>query len=108
MPLSFHSPWGARPVLLALVAAAGSAATQVSVAAGAEVPTQLQYTSVINGYKPYADEPVQSWRESNDRAGSIGGWKTYAKEIKGGTSGTNAPATPSSDSAAGHHSGAKQ
>ena len=44
------------------------------------MPTRLQYTSTLSGYQAYADEPVQSWREANDRVGRIGGWKVYAKE----------------------------
>ncbi|MEY2874161.1 MAG: hypothetical protein RLZZ373_1532 [Pseudomonadota bacterium] len=47
-------------------------------------PTRLQYTSTLGTYQGYADEPVQSWREANDRVERIGGWKAYAKETKAG------------------------
>lgn len=36
--------------------------------------------AALPGYRPYADEPVTSWREANDAVGRIGGWKTYARE----------------------------
>ncbi len=67
------------------------------------LPTQLSYTSVLGGYQVYIDEPVQSWRETNDRVGRIGGWRAYAREIRTGK--------PASDSAvdsvphAEHHEG---
>lgn len=47
-------------------------------------PTKLQYTSTLSTYQGYADEPIQSWREANDRVERIGGWKAYAKETKAG------------------------
>ena len=68
--------------------------------------TTLQYSSPIGAYQGYADQPVQSWREANDRVGQIGGWRTYAKEIK-----MSDPASdknsPASDPHSGHHGGDK-
>ncbi len=68
--------------------------------------TTLKYSSPIGGYQAYADQPVQSWREANDRVGQIGGWRTYAKEIK-----MSDPASdknsPASDPHSGHHGGDK-
>lgn len=68
--------------------------------------TTLQYSSPIGAYQAYADQPVQSWREANDRVGQIGGWRTYAKEIK-----MSDPASdknsPASDPHSGHHGGDK-
>lgn len=70
------------------------------------LPTKLQYSSPIGAYQGYADQSVQSWREANDRVGQIGGWRTYAKEIK---TGEPAPAkdAPASDPHTGHHGGGK-
>ena len=68
--------------------------------------TTLQYSSPIGAYQAYADQPVQSWREANDRVGQIGGWRAYAKEIK-----MSDPASdknsPASDPHSGHHGGDK-
>lgn len=61
------------------------------------LPTKLQYTSAIGAYQAYEDQPVQSWREANDRVGRVGGWRVYAKEIKNGK--------PAADPHAGHHGG---
>lgn len=46
------------------------------------LPTRLQYQSPIGAYQAYADQPVGSWREANDRVGRIGGWKAYAREAQ--------------------------
>lgn len=54
-------------------------------------PIELQYASVLSGYRAYADEPIQSWREANDRVGRIGGWRAYAKEIRTGEQAKETP-----------------
>jgi len=54
------------------------------------LPTQLSYTSSLSKYQVYKDEPVQSWREANDRVGRIGGWRAYAREIRTGKSADDA------------------
>ena len=69
--------------------------------------TTLQYSSPIGAYQGYADQPVQSWREANDRVGQIGGWRAYAKEIKSGEPASTKDAAPASDPHAGHHGGGK-
>lgn len=69
--------------------------------------TKLQYSSPIGAYQGYADQPVQSWREANDRVGQIGGWRAYAKEIKSGEPTSAKDTAPASDPHAGHHGGDK-
>ena len=69
--------------------------------------TTLQYSSPIGAYQAYADQPVQSWREANDRVGQIGGWRAYAKEIKTGEPASAKDVPPGSDPHAGHHGGGK-
>lgn len=64
-------------------------------------PTKLQYSSAIGAYQAYADQPVQSWREANDRVGRIGGWRAYAKELKTGKPASAKDAAPASDPHAG-------
>lgn len=93
-------PWAL--VLLAGTAAAQSPALPIKPA----MPTRLQYTSTLSGYQGYADEPVQPWRDANDRVGRIGGWKVYAKEKASGVApAAEAPATPMPHGA--HHGGGK-
>lgn len=80
MPPISPAPWAlAVSALLALPAMAQnntSAPAPQIVAA----PAPLPYTSALQGYQPFADEKVRSWKESNDTVGKIGGWRAYAKE----------------------------
>lgn len=69
---------GPAAMAIAETAAVGTEGVQ------APLPTALSYDSAVAGYQPYADQPVQSWREANDRAGRIGGWRAYAREIMTG------------------------
>ena len=53
---------------------------------------RMGYRSAFDGYKGLTDQPVQSWRESNDTVGRIGGWQSYAREGQGGpVAGSAAP-----------------
>lgn len=65
----FHSRW---PSLAALLVA-GAASAQ---------PALPAWRSAFEGYRPFADEPLTSWRESNDNVGRIGGWRAYAREAQ--------------------------
>jgi hypothetical protein len=80
MPPISSAPWTfAVCALLALPAIAQnntSAPSPQSVAA----PAPLPYTSALQGYQPFADEKVRSWKESNATVEKIGGWRAYAKE----------------------------
>jgi hypothetical protein len=31
-------------------------------------------------YQGWRDEPLQDWREANQRVGEVGGWRTYLRE----------------------------
>lgn len=42
----------------------------------------LSYRSAFADYQTYSEPPVVSWREANDNAGKIGGWRVYAKEAR--------------------------
>lgn len=33
-------------------------------------------------YQGWRDEPLRDWRETNDRVGEIGGWRTYLRELQ--------------------------
>jgi hypothetical protein len=95
------------PLSLALMATAATAQTVAPSQAdstGVTLPAKVVYQSPISGYQPYVDQPVQSWREANDRVGRIGGWRAYAKEAAAGES---AKETPAVDAHSGHHGGTK-
>ena len=38
------------------------------------------YRSALEGYQRYSDEKIVNWKQANDTAGQIGGWRAYAKE----------------------------
>ena len=69
--------------LIALPRALAQSATPAPAA-----PAVLEHRSAFEGYRPFAAEEVQPWRQSNDTVRDIGGWRVYAREI----SGANAPA----------------
>ena len=33
-------------------------------------------------YQNWRDEPLQDWRQANERVGEIGGWRTYLREAQ--------------------------
>lgn len=51
------------------------------VAATTAVPPMI-YESPFARYRTYVDQDVAPWRESNDTAGWIGGWRVYAREAQ--------------------------
>jgi hypothetical protein len=83
--------------LAVLVGAAPALAPAQGTAAPA--PPQPVYRSAFDGYRPFADEPVRAWRETNDTVGRIGGWKAYAREAQSGDARASAPASPSAPAA---------
>ena len=58
------------------------------------------YRSALEGYRPFDEEKVLSWKEANDTVGRVGGWKVYAREAQG--DGAEAAPKPA---AAGPHAG---
>jgi len=64
------------------------------------------YGSVLDGYRPFKDQPVTSWRASNDLVGRIGGWQAYAREAQGDAAAARASAPssaiPASSPGSGH------
>lgn len=72
---------------------AASSATAMPPAAAASSASPMAYRSAFEGYKGLTEQPVQSWRESNDTVGRIGGWQSYAREGQGGPVAGNAPPT---------------
>ena len=74
IPLFFNTP----AALLLLAASLGN--SQVSAQTSTDSPAPPPYRSVLEGYQPYTDEKIVNWKEANDNAGRIGGWREYAKE----------------------------
>ena len=102
-PIKALLPW-------AWVLFVGAATAQVPAGAKApepSLPTKLQYSSAIDAYQAYTDQPVQSWREANDRVGRIGGWRVYAREIKTGVPASFQGAAGANGAHTGQHGGAK-
>lgn len=81
------------------------AATSGPDAAPSDSGANFSYTSALEGYRGYAAQPVQSWRESNDTVGRIGGWRTYAREAQQGQAPGTEGAGGAADPHADHHGG---
>lgn len=79
-------------------AAAGSSA-QGNPASGAGA-----YRSAFTGFRGFAEQPVGSWRQANDLVGTVGGWRSYAREAQGAEAPASAAAAtvPASQGHAGH------
>jgi hypothetical protein len=91
----------ASAVLLATIASVVAAQTAkapppaASAASGAEISA---YRSAFDGYRAFSEQPLDAWREANDRVGQIGGWQVYAREAQGGAMGGSASAVKGADS----------
>lgn len=55
----------------------------------------LEYRSALSGYRPYVEGKIQPWKESNDTAGQIGGWRVYARQAQEADLPGPAASTPS-------------
>ena len=51
-----------------------------------------KHDSAFANYRPFADQDVAPWRETNDNTARIGGWRTYARQAREPSPAT--PATP--------------
>ena len=76
------------PAALCVFAGAAAAQTPPPAAAkpdpldpGASVPTVV-YESAFSRYRRPADDKAIPWREANDTAARIGGWRAYAREAQ--------------------------
>lgn len=49
--------------------------------ASAPVPP-LAYRSMLAGYRPFSDPKATPWRQANDTAAGVGGWRAYAREAR--------------------------
>jgi len=62
--------------------------------AQATIP-KLNYRSPFAAYQADKAEEPRAWRDVNDRVGSIGGWRVYAREAQPATSTRPTSAEPS-------------
>ena len=60
-------------------------------AAATAVPSK----SAFEGYQPFSDDKMTSWKAANDEVARIGGWREYAKQAQ---QVENTPATAAGDS----------
>jgi hypothetical protein len=80
--------------LAALALTAGLASAQTSQPQAPSAAAVPAYRSALEGYRPFSDEKLAPWKESNDNVGRIGGWRVYAKEAQGAASGPAPAARP--------------
>jgi len=78
--------------------------------AKASVPP-LKYTSPLADYRRFVDEKATLWKEANDTAARIGGWRAYARDATApaapgpgasAPAAAPAPAAPASSAPVGH------
>lgn len=53
-------------------------------AAAASTAAAPAYQSAFEGYRAFEGGAVQDWRKSNDTVREAGGWRAYAREMRGG------------------------
>jgi hypothetical protein len=100
MPNRFFAAPTAAVLMLCLAATAsaqtGGAVRPDPLDASAAVPVTA-YKSSLGAYRAQTEQEVAPWRDSNDTAARIGGWRAYAREARGetGGGGSPAPASPS-------------
>ncbi len=61
--------------------------------ASAGVPA-VAYEPAFSRYRRTGDDKAISWRDANDTAARIGGWRTYAREAQQPEPAASAPAAP--------------
>ena len=67
----------ASPVYAQTSARAAPASASAPVVQPAMRPV---FGSVFGSYQPYTEEKIADWKQANDTAARIGGWRAYAKE----------------------------
>jgi len=95
------------PITTLLVSGGAFAQSKSSADAGTAIAiSNLVFHSALQNYRPYSEQPIQVWRESNDNVGRIGGWRAYAREARQADDGK--PAKPTKDDPHGGHHGGKK
>ena len=52
----------------------------------------LRYSSSLAGFRTWGDTTPMAWKDANDNAARIGGWRAYAREAQAPAAGASAPA----------------
>ncbi|MDB5944129.1 MAG: hypothetical protein JWQ13_3695 [Ramlibacter sp.] len=101
-----------RTLSLGLSALAASLPLPAQTAASApSTPAAPAYQSAFEGYRPFEAGAVQDWRKSNETVREVGGWRAYAREMRGPArppaAGASAPQSqaPAQPKAADPHAG---
>ncbi len=55
----------------------------------AEAEAEPAALTPFKQYQGWRDEPLQDWRQANQRVGEIGGWRTYLRESQPGDDGAD-------------------
>jgi hypothetical protein len=63
----------------------------------------VPYRSALDGYRPFADQSVAPWKESNEAVRNAGGWRAYAREAQEGARQSAKPAAPAASAPQGGH-----
>jgi hypothetical protein len=89
---------------LALASAAFAAATLGAAMAAPPEPASVSapvapliYKSPLADYRPLREEGPTPWRQANDTATAVGGWRAYAREAQAPAA--SAPVVPASTAA---------
>ena len=107
MSIRFNSNLPAALALLAVSLWATQATAQTP-AIAAEKPVAAPavadaapppFRTALEGYQRYTEEKTVNWKEANDTAARIGGWRAYAKEasqkqVPGGPAKPDSAAAP--------------
>lgn len=69
-----------------------------------EPPARAQAMPVpFKHYQGWRDEPLQDWRQANERVGEVGGWRTYLRESAPGGGADAGAGDQGSHGGHGHH-----
>ncbi|MDP3585124.1 MAG: hypothetical protein Q8R61_08365 [Thiobacillus sp.] len=70
----------------------------------AEPPANAQVMPApFKHYQGWRDEPLQDWRQANERVGEVGGWRTYLRESAPGGGADAGAGDQGSHGGHGHH-----
>jgi hypothetical protein len=82
---------GVRVFAVVLAASAWVPGVQATEAA---IPEAADFR-LFKHYQGWREEPLQDWREANERVGEIGGWRVYLRESQPASAGADSgPAHP--------------
>jgi hypothetical protein len=85
-----HAAPPAHVRLLGATALACAGLLGMPAAQAAEVePPEAAVAAPFKQYRGWRDEPLQDWRQANQRVGEIGGWRTYLRESQQGDDGAD-------------------